>query len=102
MFKPAKMKKIRIFALKSTLPTVIKSLHELGMVEIRKFTVEGLERGRPLSFFDEVSEQLVKLRSMASLMDQDIVKSVKLRDRWRASVEKRQWRVQGKLMRKPE
>lgn len=80
MFKPAKMKKIRIFALKSILPTIIKSLHELGMVEIRKFTLEGLERGRPLSFFDEVSEQLVKLRSMASLMDQDIVKSVKVKE----------------------
>ncbi len=77
MFKPAKMKKIRIFALKSVLPDVIKSLHELGLVEIRRFTVEGLERGRPLAFFDEVSEQLVRLRNTASVMERDIVKSAK-------------------------
>ncbi|NYZ76922.1 hypothetical protein H0O02_01245 [Candidatus Micrarchaeota archaeon] len=73
MLKPAKMKKIRVFALKSKLPPLIKSLHEAGVVEIRKFRAEGLMPGRPLAFFDDVSMQLVRLRSMVSLMDKDAV-----------------------------
>jgi len=80
MLRPAKMKKIRVYALKSVLPDVIKSLHELGLVEIRRFRIEGLERGRPLEFFDDVSSQLLKLRNTASNMDADIVKSVKSKE----------------------
>jgi len=77
MLRPAKMKKIRVYALKSVLPDVIKSLHELGLVEIRRFKMEGLERGRPLEFFDEVSSQLIKLRNTASNMYAGAVKSAK-------------------------
>lgn len=75
MFRPAKMKKIRVYALKSILSDVIKSLHELGLVEIRRFKARELEQGRPLAFFDDVSEQLVKLRSTVSHMDKEVVKS---------------------------
>jgi V/A-type H+-transporting ATPase subunit I len=77
MLKPAKMKKARIYALKSKLSAVIKSLHEAGFMEIRKFRIEGLESGRPLEFFDEVSTQLVRLRNILSNMDKDVVKSTK-------------------------
>ena len=77
MFRPAKMKKIRVYALKSVIPDLIKSLHELGLVEVRRFEIESLERGRPLEFFDDVSEQLVKLRSTISNMDKGVVKSAK-------------------------
>ncbi len=77
MLRPAEMKKIRVYALKSVLPEVIKSLHELGLVEIRRFKIEGLERGRPLEFFDEVSSQLIKLRNTTSNMDAAVVKSAK-------------------------
>ncbi len=78
MFRPAKMKKIRVYSLKSVLPEVIKSLHELGLVEIRRFKAEGLERGRPLDFFDDVSAQLVRLRNTISNMDAETVKSTKV------------------------
>ncbi len=78
MLKPAKMKKIRIFALKSILPEIIKVLHQMGVMEIRKFRIEGLEDGRPLPFFDNVSTQLVRLRGMLALMDKDVVASSKL------------------------
>ncbi len=77
MLKPAKMKKVRVYVLKSRLPAVIKSLHEAGVMEIRRFRTEGLESGRPLEFFDEVSTRLVRLRNMISNMDQQTVKSTK-------------------------
>lgn len=77
MLRPVKMKKVRIFALKSSLPAVIKSLHEAGLMEIRKFRTEGLESGRPLGFFDEVSTQLVRLRNTLSNMDQELLKKTK-------------------------
>ncbi len=68
MLKPAKMRKIRIFALSSTAPAIIKKLHELGAVEIRKFRAEGLQDGRPLPVFDDISERLAKLRSIAAAL----------------------------------
>lgn len=66
MFKPAKMRKIRIFALSSSAEAIIKRLHELGVVEIKKFKAEGLEEGKPLESFDAISERLLKIRAIAS------------------------------------
>lgn len=77
MLKPAKMKKVRVYALKSKLSPIIEALHEAGVMEIRKFRPEGLESGRPLEFFDEVSTQLIRLRNIVSNMDQETVKSAK-------------------------
>ncbi len=77
MLKPAKMKKVRVYALKSKLSPVIEALHEAGVMEIRKFRPKGLESGRPLEFFDEVSTQLVRLRNIVSNMDGETVKSAK-------------------------
>lgn len=77
MLKPAKMKKVRVYALKSKLPPIIESLHKAGFVEIRKFRTEGLESGRPLEFFDDVSTQLVRLRNILSNMDKNTVESAK-------------------------
>ncbi|MEM4166076.1 MAG: V-type ATPase 116kDa subunit family protein [Candidatus Bilamarchaeaceae archaeon] len=68
MLKPAKMRKIRIFALSSSIENIIKRLHELGVVEIRKFKAEGLEEGRPLESFDQISEKLLKVRSLANAL----------------------------------
>jgi len=79
MLKPAEMKKVRVYALKSRLPAIIKSLHEAGVMEIRKFRAEGLESGRPLEFFDDVSTQLVRLRNMISNMDSDVVKATSVK-----------------------
>jgi V/A-type H+-transporting ATPase subunit I len=68
MLRPAKMRKIRIFALSSAAPAVVKKLHELGVVEIKRFKAEGLQDGRPLQEFDDVSERLLKIRSIASAL----------------------------------
>lgn len=68
MLKPAKMRKIRVFALSSTAPAIVKKLHETGVVEIRKFRAEGLQDGRPLPVFDDMSERLIKLRSIATAL----------------------------------
>lgn len=68
MLKPKPMKKIRIIVLKSVVEKLIKELHEAGLVDIRKSRYEGLEEGRPLASFDDVSAQLLKLRSLLSLM----------------------------------
>ena len=69
MLRPAKMKKIRIFATSSNVPAVIKKLHELGVVEIRKFKAEGLEDGKPLEIFEDVSARLLKIRSIVSSLN---------------------------------
>lgn len=68
MLRPKKMKKARIIVLKSAVEKLLKDLHEAGLVDIRKNAYEGLEEGRPLSAFDEVSTQLLELRSLRTLM----------------------------------
>jgi len=64
MLKPVKMQKVRIVALKSVLEELIKNLHEFGLMEIRIAHYEGLESGRPLDYFNTVSEQLVRIRAI--------------------------------------
>jgi V/A-type H+-transporting ATPase subunit I len=63
------MRKVRLIVLKSQAGNLIKELHEAGVVDIRKTKHEGLEEGRPLSSFDEVSAELVKLRGALALME---------------------------------
>lgn len=67
--KPARMQKVRIILLKSHVDRVIQSLHEAGMMEIRDTRVEGMDEGRPLPFFDEVSGQLVRLRNILAVLE---------------------------------
>ncbi|HSB46988.1 MAG TPA: V-type ATPase 116kDa subunit family protein [Candidatus Bilamarchaeum sp.] len=69
MFRPKKMKKVRLIVLKSQVGSLIKELHEAGVVDIRKARHEGLEEGRPLTYFDEVSAELLRLRSALALME---------------------------------
>ncbi len=68
MFRPKTMKKVRMIVLKSSIESLVKDLHEAGLVDIRKTRYEGLEEGRPLASFDEVSAELLKLRTVHSLM----------------------------------
>jgi V/A-type H+-transporting ATPase subunit I len=72
MLNPKKMKKVRMIVLKSAVEKLIKDLHRAGMVDIRQSKYEGLEEGRPLATFDEVSAQLLKLRSVLSVMESNI------------------------------
>ncbi|MFH0737028.1 MAG: V-type ATPase 116kDa subunit family protein [Candidatus Micrarchaeota archaeon] len=70
MFRPKKMGKVRMIVLKSHVESLIKDLHEAGLVDIRKSRYEGLDEGRPLASFDEISGELLKLRTLLSMMEQ--------------------------------
>lgn len=72
MFRPKKMRKVRILVLKSNLEKLIKELHEAGLMDIRKSSYEGLGEGAPLASFDEVSAELLKLRSVLSIMESSL------------------------------
>ncbi|MDD5340470.1 MAG: V-type ATPase 116kDa subunit family protein [Candidatus ainarchaeum sp.] len=69
MFRAKEMKRVRIIVLKSKVDAVIMDLHEAGVVDIRKSSYEGLEDGRPLASFEELSTELMKLRSALGLME---------------------------------
>lgn len=72
MLKTKQMKKVRIIVLKSVVERLILDLHEAGLVDIRKSSYDQLEDGRPLKQFDEVSAQLLKLRSLMSVMESNM------------------------------
>ena len=69
MFRAKKMKKVRVIVLKSQTEHLIKELHEAGLIDIRKASLAGLDEGRPLASFDEVSIELVKLRADLAAME---------------------------------
>ncbi len=72
MLRTKKMKKVRVIVLKSQAGDLIKELHEAGLVDIRKSAHKGLDEGRPLASFDEISVELVKLRAAISVMEQAV------------------------------
>ena len=74
MMKPVKMQKVRIFSLRSVLSGLITALHKEGIMEITAEKFEGLDEGRPLEFFNVVSEQLVKMRSINAMMEKHALK----------------------------
>jgi V/A-type H+-transporting ATPase subunit I len=76
MFKPKKMERVRLIVLKAHVDGLIKDLHEAGLVDIRKSRYAGLDEGRPLHSFDEISGELLKLRTMHSMMEGAIGKRV--------------------------
>lgn len=67
--RPVEMQKVRIFALRSILTQLIADLHKAGVMEIKKEKFTGLEDGRPLEFFNVVSEQLVKVRAINAMLE---------------------------------
>jgi V/A-type H+/Na+-transporting ATPase subunit I len=76
MFRPKEMKRVRILVLKSKVEKLIAGLHEAGVLDIRKSAYEGLEDGRPLLSFDELSAELLKLRAVLTLIESAIGKQV--------------------------
>ncbi len=74
MFRPKSMKKVRLIALKAHVEDLVRDLHEAGLVDIRKARHEGLDEGRPLGSFDEISAELLKLRTVLSLMESSLGK----------------------------
>jgi len=69
MMRTVEMQKLRIFALRRVLPGLIASLHRIGLLEINREDFKGFEGGRPLEFYNVVSEQLVRLRAINAMLE---------------------------------
>ena len=69
MLHPVKMQKIRLFALKPAADNLIRDLHSMGIMEISvSQRASGLEEGRPLDSFDEISKQHVRMRGIKNAL----------------------------------
>ncbi len=68
MLKPEKMQRVRLIALRSIATELISELHHLGMVEIQRFQAEGFETGRTVEDYDRISSNLVRIRSIKSML----------------------------------
>ncbi len=68
MLKPVKMQKVRIAAVKSITTGLLSKLHTMGMLEIRRMPTEDFRVGRTIKVYDEISAQLVRLRSLRSML----------------------------------
>ncbi len=64
MLKPVEMQKIRVIGLRDDMQEMIKVLHDHGYVEITTYDGEQLESEEPLERYSEITEQLVRFRSM--------------------------------------
>lgn len=74
MLRPKKMKKARVIVLRAAVEKLIRDLHEGGVVDITKAAYEGMDEGRPLASFEELSAQLLKLRGVMSLMEANLTR----------------------------
>jgi V/A-type H+-transporting ATPase subunit I len=103
MFRPKSMRKIRLIVLKSVVESMIKDLHEIGLVDIRKTKYDGLDEGRPLSRFDEFSDELLKLRGIMAIMEATLGKiystNIKIIDGAEALVKARESKIGEELRR---
>ncbi|MFA5108254.1 MAG: V-type ATPase 116kDa subunit family protein [Candidatus Micrarchaeia archaeon] len=70
MFKPVPMKKVRMIGLQSDLQAALSLWRRLGVLqlEITPYKKLGLAEGRPLEIYDEISEQLVKIRAILGVL----------------------------------
>src|SRR3990167_704302 len=68
MFAPAETQKIRVTGLRSDLERVIRALHEMGEVDFRKVKDGYFEADAPLEHFADISEQLVRMRGLESML----------------------------------
>jgi len=65
------MRKVRIIGLKKNSPSVIRFLHERGIIELREVNNSTLDKGKPLEIYETVSEQLIRIRALKSGMVPD-------------------------------
>jgi V/A-type H+-transporting ATPase subunit I len=71
MLRPEKMEMIRVTGLHRDIDRVLDLLHRSGCVELRRVgedVLEKFEMGKPLDIFSKVSEQLVRLRGIESVL----------------------------------
>ncbi len=66
MLRPVPMKKVRIYSLKHNVETLINKLYSLGALHISKTKL--LSESKPLDKLEKISELLLKLRSIATIL----------------------------------
>src|SRR3989338_4117765 len=64
MLHPVKMSCIRAICLKQAAPSVIKELQNLSAVHLKDAALPETERAGPLSSYDDISQRLIRIRSM--------------------------------------
>ncbi len=64
MLYPVRMSKVRAVCLKASAPSVIRALHNMGVLHLKDAELPDLPRAAPLSSYDDVSSRLIRIRSM--------------------------------------
>lgn len=62
------MQKIRVVAVKSITAPLLKELHNLGMVEIRRALSGDFRPGKTVPIYDEISAEWVRLRTIKTML----------------------------------
>lgn len=70
MLRPERMSRVRILGMRKSMPSVIRSLHRAGVLEIREMDPSKIERDSPLPDYEAISGQLVRMRGLAAQLKQ--------------------------------
>lgn len=97
MFKPVPMKLVRVIGLRKDMPDVVKLLHDLGTVQLRKIKDARLGPEKPLEAYSSIAEQLVRMRAVENVLEPQpvdgVVKELSLdevlREAQKVSIDKR-------------
>jgi len=63
------MQKIRVVAVKSITNPLLKELHNIGIVELRKASSENFRPGKTVPIYDNISAQWIRLRAITSMLE---------------------------------
>ena len=63
------MQKMRVVAVKSITNPLLKELHNLGIVELRKVAGEDFKSGKTAPIYDKISAQWIRLRTIKSMLE---------------------------------
>ncbi|MCK4319161.1 hypothetical protein KAW38_01155 [Candidatus Micrarchaeota archaeon] len=77
MLRPVEMQKVNMAVPKSLLNNILKKIHSLGLIEIRRFKQE-FPAGKTVELYDGVASQVVRLRRLKRLLRIKTRKSVEL------------------------
>ncbi|SIR54970.1 V/A-type H+-transporting ATPase subunit I [Haladaptatus litoreus] len=71
MLRPEQMSKVSVTGSRDVMSEVIETIHELNLVHLSNYdgSWEGFEPGNPIEGAEEVSDKLVTIRSIESILD---------------------------------
>ncbi|MFB6253890.1 MAG: V-type ATP synthase subunit I [Halobacteriaceae archaeon] len=71
MLRPERMSKVSVTGSRPIMTDVIEAIHDLNLVHLSEYggEWEGFDQGNPYSEADELSEKLVTVRSLKSILD---------------------------------